>query len=125
MTISLIDHIVICVHEPERFVAFYRDHLGAQIEESRPGKCEIRFGDSKISVQTPQTIPDFARGTLPGTANLCLVTGENIDDLCERLKAAGVDQVSELKTRDGATGPVRSAHFYDPEGNLLELCNRL
>lgn len=123
--ISIIDHIVICVREKEPFIAFYRDHLGAKINESRPGKCEIRFGDSKISVQTVDSIPDFARQTLPGTANLCLVTSEDIDTVCARLAKAGIDQVSELKERDGAAGPIRSAHFRDPEGNLVELCNRL
>ena len=123
--ISLIDHIVICVREPESFVAFYRDHLGAEVEESRPGKIELRFGDCKISVQTPETIPDIARQTLPGTANLCLVTSDDMESVCKRLTNAEVEQVSELTTRDGANGPIRSAHFLDPEGNLVELCNRL
>lgn len=123
--VSLIDHIVICVRELEPFVAFYRDHLGAEVEESRPGKCEIRFGNSKISVQTPESIPEMARNTLPGTANLCLVTSEDINVVCTRLGAAGIEQVSDLKERDGAVGVIRSAHFRDPEGNLVELCNRL
>lgn len=123
--ISLIDHIVICVREMTPFVAFYRDQMGAEVDESRPGKVELRFGDSKISVQTQDMIPDFARQTLPGTANLCLVTDEPIDAVCARLNEAGVEQVSELKERDGAVGLIRSAHFQDPEGNLVELCNRL
>ena len=123
--ISVIDHIVICVRKMEPFIVFYRDHLGAEVEESRPGKVELRFGDCKISVQTPETIPDIARQTLPGTANLCLVTSEDIDAVCTRLTEAGVEQVSDLQTRDGATGAIRSAHFRDPEGNLVELCNRL
>ncbi len=125
MCISTLDHIVICVRDMEPFVAFYRDHLDAQVVEGRAEKFDLHFGNCKLSLQSPDALPDFARNTKPGTANFCLVSDEDVTAIYGRLNAAGIEPVSELKERDGATGPIRSFHFHDPEGNLVELCNRL
>lgn len=124
-SISLIDHIVICVKEVEPFVAFYRDLLGAKLDESSPGKIELRFGNSKISVQTPESLPAIAQNTKPGTANLCLTTDEDMVVLCTRMEEAGFAAISPLRGRDGAVGAIYSAHFRDPEGNLVEVGNRI
>ena len=98
---------------------------GPTVRQSAPGKHEVCFGAAKISVQTPDTLPAIAANTRPGTANLCLTTDEPVADLLARLASAGIETVSPLAERGGALGPLLSAHIRDPEGNLVEIANRL
>ena len=125
MTLTSIDHIVLVADDIQPLITFYRDHLGAKVEESRPGKFELIFGDCKVSLQSTANVPVIAHNTKPGTANVCFATLEPMPDLCARLVGAGVEQVSPLQERDGAVGKILSAHFRDPAGNLIELGNRL
>ena len=114
-----------CVRDVDAFLAFYRDHLGATVRQSAPGKHEVCFGAAKISVQTPDTLPAIAANTAPGTANICLISDEPVAELFARLREAGIETVSDIARRDGATGALLSAHIRDPEGNLVEIANRL
>jgi catechol 2,3-dioxygenase-like lactoylglutathione lyase family enzyme len=120
-----LDHIVLCVRDVERTIAFYRELLGMEPREERPGKWSLHFGGNKISLQDATANPEIARETAPGTGNFCVLTEEPVDRFVSVLRERGIEIVAGPDQRDGATGRIRSVYFRDPDGNLVEVSNRL
>ena len=118
------DHIVLTCDSVPEMVTFYGDVLGLRVGEERPGKWAIWFGSNKISLQDESTKPALAAATLPGTGNFCLLTEADVADVAARLRRVGV-KILEEGERAGATGPIRSIYFRDPEGNLVEIAKLL
>ena len=52
------DHIVLCVADVERSIAFYAEVLGMEPREERAGKWSLHFGAHKISLQDARSAPD-------------------------------------------------------------------
>ena len=121
MTITGIDHIVLCVRSAPEACAFYERTLGLVPREERPGKWSLTCGAQKFSLQEESSLPDIARGTVRGSGNVCLLTDEEPGTLRERLEGIGVEIASSLRERDGAQGPILSFHMRDPDGNLVEI----
>ncbi|GAA0463464.1 VOC family protein [Parasphingorhabdus litoris] len=119
------DHIVLCVADVDETRAFYERVLGMESREERPGKYSLHFGDAKISLQDAATAPDIAKDTVPGSGNFCLVTSDPIDRLLDHLIAEGVEIRDGPGQRSGAVGDLLSVYFNDPDGNLVEVSNRL
>jgi catechol 2,3-dioxygenase-like lactoylglutathione lyase family enzyme len=69
MKVTGLDHIVLCVADVDRTIAFYQKVLGMEPREERPGKWSLHFGSNKISLQDARTAPDIARETAPGSRN--------------------------------------------------------
>ncbi|MBT8217710.1 MAG: VOC family protein [Acidimicrobiia bacterium] len=124
MEISGFDHIVVSCHSVSTITDFYRDVLGFRVGEERPGKWAIWFGKNKISLQDEANKPELASGTLPGTGNFCLLSTTDVGEIAAELRAKGVEILAEGE-RQGATGPINSIYFRDPEGNLVEIANAL
>lgn len=124
MDIVGFDHIVLSCRSVDSMVDFYRDVLGWPVGEERPGKWAIWVGDHKISLQDDAAKPSIAAGTLPGTGNFCVIATTPVAAVKNDLTAHGVEIVSEGR-RLGAQGPIESIYFNDPEGNLVEIANRL
>ena len=118
-------HIVLCVRDIGRTIAFYEKALGMQPREERPGKWSLHFGSNKISLQDATSAPDIARSTVPGSGNFCLLTDVPVEDLASMLRDLRIDIIAGPAERDGATGRLRSIYFRDPDGNLVEVSNRL
>ena len=125
MTLTGFDHIVLCVADVERTIEFYAKALGMQPREERPGKWSLHFGANKISLQDARTAPDIARDTVPGSGNYCVLTDEPVEQAAQTLRGLGIQIVAGPDERDGATGKILSVYFRDPDGNLVEVSNRL
>ena len=125
MRLTGFDHIVLCVDDVERTVDFYAKTLGMEPREEGPGKWSLHFGANKISLQDARTAPDIARDTVPGSGNYCVLTDESVEQLARTLRALGIEIVAGPAERDGATGKILSVYFRDPDGNLVEVSNRL
>jgi len=124
MKIIAIDHIVLCVADVQRTLDFYREALGMEPREERPGKWSLHFGLHKISLQDARTAPDIARATVPGSGNFCLITREPVEVVATALRERGIDVFIGPAERDGALGRLMSIYFRDPDGNLVEVSNR-
>jgi catechol 2,3-dioxygenase-like lactoylglutathione lyase family enzyme len=122
MKVRSLDHIVLCVRDVERTCAFYRQVLGMEPREERPGKWSLHFGANKISLQDAEVSPAIARDTVPGSGNFCLLTDTPIADVAAHLRAHAVD-IIDSGERQGATGAIVSVYFKDPDGNLVEVSN--
>lgn len=123
MTLTSIDHIVLCVADVHRTIAFYEKVLGMEPRQERPGKWSLHFGAHKISLQDASTAPEIARETVPGSGNFCVLTDEPVETLALALREMGVSIVAGPDERDGATGKLLSVYFRDPDGNLVEVSN--
>lgn len=123
--LSGFDHIVLCVREVPETIAFYERVLEMDAREERPGKWSLHFGDHKISLQDAVAAPSIARDTVPGSGNFCVLTETPIQAVVAHLNREGIAVVDGPGLRAGATGPILSVYFKDPDGNLVEVSNRL
>jgi len=125
MKISALDHLVLCVKDVAATRRFYERVLNLQSREERPGKWSLYFGPHKISLQDAAAPPDIARQTVPGSGNFCLLTDTPMDAVIRHLEREGVEIIDGPGERAGATGKILSVYFKDPDGNLVEVSNRL
>ena len=123
--VRALDHIVLCVRDVAATRRFYADLLGMESREERPGKWSLHFGAQKISLQDVRNSPAIARDTVPGSGNFCLLTDLPIAEAVARLGEAGIPIVDGPGERAGATGAILSVYFNDPDGNLVEVSNRI
>jgi catechol 2,3-dioxygenase-like lactoylglutathione lyase family enzyme len=82
-------------------------------------------GSNKISLQDVESAPEIARQTVPGSANFCVLTDDPIEELASALRDLGLDILADPDEREGAMGRLLSVYFRDPDGNLVEVSNRL
>lgn len=125
MKIRGFDHIVLCVGDVDITLQFYERVLNMSAREDRAGKWSLHFGTNKISIQDARTAPGLAEKTVPGSGNFCLVTDTPIEDVVAKLRSNDVDIVDGPAHRLGAVGRLMSVYFRDPDGNLVEVSNRL
>jgi len=123
--IAGLDHLVLTVADLDATVAFY-ERLGMRREEFEDGRVGLRFGDQKINLhRAGQPIQPHARRPTPGSADVCLLVEDTLDAVERELESAGVIFELGPVPRTGATGPIRSLYVRDPDGNLVELSERI
>ncbi|MDT8914910.1 VOC family protein [Amycolatopsis sp. PS_44_ISF1] len=126
MRIDRLDHLVLTVADVEATVAFYTRVLGMTEVTFRGGRRALAFGRSKINLhQAGHEFEPKARRPVPGSADLCLITTDTLDEVQEELARAGVAVEEGPVERTGATGPILSVYFRDPDGNLIEVSRAL
>ncbi|MEM9467101.1 MAG: VOC family protein [Actinomycetota bacterium] len=114
------DHVVICVSDPERSLAWYRDKLGLEVEREAEWRAgEVPFPSIRIDEGT--VIDLFAAER----------SGQNIDHIAMRV-ADDVDLDAVAASADfdvvrgpiwvwGAKGDGWALYVRDPDGNTIEL----
>ena len=110
----------------EATVAFYTQILGMDVVTFDAGRTALTFGTSKINLhQAGQEFEPKALRPTPGSADICLITGDGIAEVIAELAAAGVPIEQGPVERTGATGLIMSCYLRDPDHNLIELSNYL
>ena len=71
----------------------------------------------------PTPIDLVAEQPLPGSADLCFVTGQDIGAVIAHLDACGVPIEWGPGARTGAEGPITSVYCRDPDNNLIEIAS--
>lgn len=124
--IDSLDHLVLTVHSIDATVAFYTEVLGMEAVQFGAGRWALRFGAQKINLHEVgrEFEPKAARPT-PGSADLCFISSVPLDAVAARLRGAGIALIEGPVPRTGATGPLRSIYFRDPDGNLIEVSNQV
>lgn len=128
-TVFALDHLVLTVADVDRTVAFYHDVLGMTPEQFRPADGSTRwalsFGNQKINLhQRGAEFLPKAHTRLPGSADLCFLSDQPLADWQTELATKGIRIEDGPVPRTGATGPIQSIYFRDPDGNLIEIANR-
>jgi catechol 2,3-dioxygenase-like lactoylglutathione lyase family enzyme len=58
---------------------------------------------------------------MPGSADICLITATPLQEVISHLEMMGVAIEEGPVARTGATGPIISVYFRDPDQNLIEV----
>lgn len=121
-----IDHLVLTVRNIEETVAFYESVLGFKHESFAQNRIALKFGRQKINLHPfGSEFEPKANTPTPGSADLCFITETKLNEAMAHVSAMGVEILSGPVERTGATGPLLSFYFRDPDGNLLEVANHL
>jgi catechol 2,3-dioxygenase-like lactoylglutathione lyase family enzyme len=116
-----IDHVVIAVSDFDVSGTWYREVLGAEIEQRDAEFARYRFGDWMLNVHAPSYGGlNAAKPVEPGNSDLCFVWDGPLEDAIAHLERHGVEIVAGPVAQDFARGPARSVYFRDPDGSLLE-----
>ena len=124
MDIDRIDHVVLTVQNIEATCAFYARVLGMRPLTFAGNRKALAFGRQKFNLHEAgrEFEPKAARPT-PGSIDLCLITSTPLAYVVAHLQGCGVDIIEGPVAKTGATGPIRSVYFRDPDHNLIEVSN--
>ncbi len=129
MQIDRIDHFVLTVASIDATCAFYTRVLGMQVVRFQSGGKErvaLAFGRQKINLHQADNLPDpNVLKPTPGSADFCLITTTPMPQLLAHLIEQNVALITGPVQRTGATGPILSVYFRDPDLNLVEVANYL
>ena len=126
MNIDRIDHVVMTVRSVDAACAFYERVLGMQPVTFADNRKALVFGRQKINLhQAGREFEPKANLAAPGTVDICLITTTPLADVVEHLARCSVAILDGPVQKTGATGPIRSVYFRDPDLNLIEVSNYL
>ncbi|MFC3494776.1 VOC family protein [Glycomyces rhizosphaerae] len=126
MRIDRLDHLVLTVADIEATLDFYSRVLGMEAVKFGEGRTALAFGRSKINLhQAGREFEPKALRPVPGSADLCLITTDPLPQVITELNAQDVQIEEGPVQRTGATGPILSVYFRDPDQNLIEVSNYL
>lgn len=126
MSVTSLDHLVLTVRNIEATCAFYCDVLGMRRVTFGAGRHALKFGVQKINLHEAgrEFEPKAAQAT-PGSADLCFLTDEPIANVAEHWRRYSVAIEQGPVERTGAVGRLLSLYCRDPDGNLIEVANRI
>ena len=124
MNITNIDHIVLTVKNIKKTVRFYESVLGMVGESFGQGRMALKFGGQKINLhEHGKEFEPKADKPTPGSLDLCFLTNAKLEVVMKHVKSKGVKIIKGPVARTGATGPIMSFYFRDPDKNLIEVAN--
>ena len=126
MKIDRIDHVVLTVQSIDATCAFYARVLGMRPMTFGGSRRALAFGRQKFNLhEAGREFEPKAARPAPGSIDLCLITATPLADVIAHLQRCNVDIIEGPVAKTGATGPIRSVYFRDPDGNLIEVSNYL
>ena len=124
MNITRLDHLVLTVKDIQTTVDFYVSVLGMEREEFGAGRLALKYGNQKINLhQAGKEFEPKADRPTPGSADLCFITEVPLEKAMAHVRSKGVEIIEGPVARTGATGPINSFYFRDPDMNLIEVSN--
>jgi catechol 2,3-dioxygenase-like lactoylglutathione lyase family enzyme len=100
---------------------FYARTLGIKSFTDRYDNVELRFSNQSILLHGDDHLYyPRAHSPKPGSADVCFRTTASILDVAHHLEKENVLILQEPEELTSAIGLV---HFYDPDGNLVEVLN--
>lgn len=130
MKLEALDHLVLTVRDLTETCRFYGNVLGMEVEEFRPAdgstRVALKFGAQKINLhQAGAEFEPKAGVARPGSADLCFLSETDVADWTAHFSDHEVEILQGPVARTGATGPILSVYIRDPDGNLIEISNRI
>ena len=122
--VRAIDHFVLTCGDVEATIAFYERALGMTAETFAGGRRALSFGSQKINLhQAGAEFTPRAERPVPGAGDFCLLSDVPVAEVAAHLATLGIELVEGPVPKTGATGPLTSIYFRDPDGNLVEVSN--
>lgn len=126
VAIEALDHLVLTVRDLDRTLQFYTGVLGMRAESFGEQRTALHFGSQKLNLHVAgeEIVPHAAHAT-PGSADLCFVTSTPVEGVVRVCEDHDVAIEQGPVERIGATGRLLSVYLRDPDGNLVEVANRI
>lgn len=120
--IRSLDHLVLTVRDLATTRRFYVHGLGLELRTFEGGRQALHVGEVKINLHLAgrEFEPKAAHPT-PGSGDVCLLTDRSLEVVARRMSDLGYDVIEGPVPRTGASGPITSIYFRDPDGNLIEV----
>ncbi len=82
----------------------------------------VRFGDQRFHIHEigKERLPCALR-TMPGSADICLITDSPMTNVIEHLKGDDIAIEKKPLVIQGTLSPMESVWFRDLDGNLIEI----
>ena len=126
MYINKLDHFVLTVKDIKAATRFYTDVLGMEADEADGKGTAVQFGGYRIKFhQHGDEISPHAARPEPGSADFCLMTDIPLDRIINHVASCGIDIIAGPVPRLGAAGNILSIYIRDPDGNLIEISNKV
>lgn len=126
MKLDSLDHLVLTVKDIETTVSFYTSVLGMDAITFGGDRKALSFGIQKINLhQHRNEFEPKAQHPTPGSADLCFITSTPLTEVVNHLSSCHVEVLEGPVQRTGATGPILSIYFRDPDMNLIEVSNHV
>lgn len=126
MKVNALDHIVLTVKDINATANFYSCVLGMELVTFGKGRKALQFGKQKINLhEHGNEFEPKAQYPLPGSADLCFITQQHLEQVILHLRQCDVAVLEGLVNRTGANGRIISVYFRDPDLNLIEVSNYL
>jgi catechol 2,3-dioxygenase-like lactoylglutathione lyase family enzyme len=124
MQIDRIDHVVLTVKNVDATCEFYMRVLGMRVVTFAGDRKALAFGRQKLNLhEAGREFEPKAHRPTPGSVDLCLITDTPLDAVADHLRRCDVAIIEGPVPKTGATGPIRSVYFRDPDANLIEVAN--
>ena len=124
MNVDSLDHLVLTVRDIAATCDFYSRVLGMETIAFGGGRKALLFGMQKINLhEYGSEFEPKAQTPTPGSADLCFITSVPLPNVIEHITACGVSIIEGPVRRTGATKPILSIYFRDPDLNLIEVSN--
>ena len=128
--VESLDHLVLTVADIEASIAYYTQVLGMEAEVFYPAdgsrRHALKFGQQKINLhQAGREYDPKAKSPLPGSADLCFLSGTAVTEWADWLHSLGLKVESGPVHRTGALGLLLSIYLRDPDENLIEISNQI
>jgi len=127
--IQAIDHLVLTITDAQATRRFYETGLCMtwttfETAEGRTREA-LTFGSQKINIHHKgREFEPKASHPTPGSADLCFLTDTPVIEFADHMATLGFPLLEGPTRKTGATGPLTSIYFHDPDGNLVEIANR-
>ena len=122
MKVDRIDHLVLTVRSIETTCEFYSRVLGMRIVTFGAERKALAFGVQKINLhQSGREFEPKAENPTPGSADICPISANPLSEVIAHLTSCEVPILEGPVIRAGATGPIQSVYFRDPDQNLIEV----
>lgn len=124
MLVKRFDHMVLTVNNIEKSCKFYHDILGMRVVTFNNGRTALKFDKQKINLhEKGHEFNPKATHPTPGSADFCLLTDEDIEDVLKELKNKDIQIEQGPIIKQGALGEMTSIYLRDPDRNLIEISN--
>ncbi|WP_425100746.1 VOC family protein [Tropicibacter sp. S64] len=127
--VQSLDHLVLTITDLNATCAFY-EGLGMQretfIASDGGTRTALTFGTQKINLHVAgREFEPKARAPRPGSADLCFLSETPLNAWLSHFETKGIEIEEGPVSRTGAAGPILSIYVRDPDGNLIEISNRI